>query len=76
MGKMLKWGVPFLGALLFWLQGFEGKLTRSWATENIFHAYAGQTRAPDFSLEDLQGNMVNLADYRGKVVLLNFWTTW
>jgi peroxiredoxin len=32
--------------------------------------------APDFALPDLDGKMVNLADYKGKVVLLNIWATW
>jgi thiol-disulfide isomerase/thioredoxin len=32
--------------------------------------------APAFSLTDLAGNTVNLADYKGKVVLLNFWASW
>lgn len=32
--------------------------------------------APDFTLEDLDGNKVSLKDYRGKIVLLNFWATW
>lgn len=32
--------------------------------------------APDFSLQDLSGNLVSLSDYRGQVVLLNFWATW
>ena len=32
--------------------------------------------APNFSLPDLDGQMVGLADYRGKVVLLNIWATW
>ena len=32
--------------------------------------------APDFELEDLAGDTVRLSDYRGKVVVLNFWATW
>jgi peroxiredoxin len=31
---------------------------------------------PDFSLKDSNGQTVHLADYHGKVVLLNFWATW
>jgi thiol-disulfide isomerase/thioredoxin len=29
-----------------------------------------------FKLKDLNGKMVGLSDYRGKIVFLNFWTTW
>jgi peroxiredoxin len=32
--------------------------------------------APDFTLPDLDGSTHRLSDYRGKVVLLNLWTTW
>jgi peroxiredoxin len=32
--------------------------------------------APDFQLRDLAGNLVSLTQFRGKVVLLNFWATW
>lgn len=32
--------------------------------------------APDFSLKDVNGATVRLSDYRGKIVLLNFWATW
>jgi len=32
--------------------------------------------APDFVLKDLDGNDVRLSDYRGKMVLLYFMTTW
>lgn len=32
--------------------------------------------APSFALSDVDGSVVRLDDYRGKVVLLNFWATW
>lgn len=32
--------------------------------------------APDFKLNDLNGKTVRLSDYRGKSVMINFWTTW
>ncbi len=32
--------------------------------------------APDFTLADLEGRQVRLSDFRGKKVLINFWTTW
>jgi peroxiredoxin len=31
---------------------------------------------PALELEDMTGQMHRLADYRGKVVLVNFWATW
>ena len=31
-------------------------------------------QAPDFSLVDLNGNRVSLSDFRGRPILLNFWT--
>jgi cytochrome c biogenesis protein CcmG/thiol:disulfide interchange protein DsbE len=33
-------------------------------------------KAPDLSLKDIRGRRIRLANYRGKVVLLNFWATW
>jgi thiol-disulfide isomerase/thioredoxin len=32
--------------------------------------------APDFELVDLDGNSVRLSDYRGKIVIIDFWATW
>ncbi len=34
------------------------------------------TPAAEFQLADLQGKVHRLSQYRGKVVLLNFWATW
>ena len=33
-------------------------------------------RAPGFQLKDLQGNDVSLDQYKGKIVMLDFWATW
>ncbi len=32
--------------------------------------------APNFTLSDINGRDVSLSDFRGKVVLLEFWATW
>jgi peroxiredoxin len=32
--------------------------------------------APDFTLPDLDGKLHGLANFRGQVVVLNFWATW
>lgn len=38
------------------------------------HYAAANRRAPDFSLPDLDGRIVRLSDFRGQVVILNFWS--
>jgi peroxiredoxin len=32
--------------------------------------------APSFMLKDVRGNNVGLSDFKGKVVVIDFWTTW
>lgn len=32
--------------------------------------------APDFTVYDTEGNLVNLSDFAGKPVVLNFWASW
>lgn len=41
-------------------------------------AYTARKPVPaaDFELRTLEGKTVRLSDFRGKVVLMNFWTTW
>ena len=38
--------------------------------------YDAPKAAPAFTLPDLDGRKVQLADYKGKVVLLFYWATW
>ena len=41
------------------------------------HSAAGQgVQAPSLTLRSIEGRTVRLSDYRGKVVLINFWATW
>lgn len=32
--------------------------------------------APDFTVTDIQGNEVRLSDFKGKPIVINFWTSW
>ncbi|HID45655.1 MAG TPA: TlpA family protein disulfide reductase [Chromatiaceae bacterium] len=32
--------------------------------------------APAFELKDAEGNLHRLADYKGQVIIVNFWATW
>lgn len=45
-----------------------------------FAVYAGSnttnTAAPAFTGKTAEGRLINLADYKGKVVLLDFWASW
>lgn len=33
-------------------------------------------RAPEFTIQDMNGNTLNLADLRGKPIFINFWASW
>lgn len=39
-------------------------------------AISSNSKAPNFSLPDLSGKIINLSDYKGKTIFLNFFATW
>ncbi len=52
-----------------------------WAAQDTFENMGivkprVERNAPGFSLQDIHGNTVDLRDFRGKPILLNFWATW
>ena len=47
-----------------------------WAQGRGMSPVAGVPPAPTLALPDMDGKSVDLARYRGKVVLVNFWATW
>lgn len=42
----------------------------------ILNVFASEDKAADFTLKDLSGKEFSLSDYKGKVILINFWATW
>jgi peroxiredoxin len=66
---------PFLAAGLVLLSSCSGTQSSN-ASARQTHAAKNLKPAAEFTLKDANGTSVKLSDYRGKVVLLNFWATW
>lgn len=80
-----------IGALTFLLLGvgglyiaFTGGITPSQPAKQVpspapgspaQHPLRGKA-APDFSLKQMNGETFRLSDYRGEIVVVNFWATW
>jgi thiol-disulfide isomerase/thioredoxin len=47
-----------------------------WAQESVIRFVKDPDPAPEFQVKDLDGKEVSIQEYKGKVVLLNFWATW
>jgi peroxiredoxin len=73
--KWLFFSVWFLFVLFSLSYSSEGK------KEDLYHKAGiqpikGNTKVPNFCLNDLKGKKWEVKDLKGKVVLLNFWATW
>jgi len=54
----------------------SGKLDKTLAKQFSVAVLDQAQKAPDFTLSSLKGESISLSDYRGKIVLLNFSTSW
>jgi peroxiredoxin len=66
--RILIYGIVALGLLGLYLAGRR--------TAQKPKLSASGNLAPDFSVTAIDGKTISLADYKGKVVLLDFWATW
>jgi peroxiredoxin len=48
----------------------------AYASMRVDTAAQAPKAAPDFELKDVDGKVHHLSEYKGKVVVLNFWATW
>ena len=72
--------IIFIGAILFLLEHFtETPISiADIQTKKIFNEKKSSVGyfAPSFKLRNIKGNYESLDNYRGEVVVLNFWATW
>jgi thiol-disulfide isomerase/thioredoxin len=74
----VRWIVAAVGALalaLLTLDTSELWFDSAWASGGACPANAKPANL-NFTIKDVQGKNVRLSDYKGKVILLDFWATW
>ena len=57
--------------------GCKGKENKvEFSTKETNKSERSWGNAPDFTLEKIEGGTLTLSDYKGKLIILNFWATW
>lgn len=68
---MWLWAIPIVILILFAIHSLSIK-QKQVETESV--EFVGE--APDFTLSDIDGKRISLSDFKGKVILIDFWATW
>ena len=76
MQKILLIALPLIITLWVGKTISEENTKKDFDIKPITNNSAGDKLAPDFYLFTLEGNLVSLSDYAGKIVILDFWATW
>ncbi|MBA7465960.1 Thiol-disulfide oxidoreductase ResA [subsurface metagenome] len=78
MKKALQKGLIILVLLVIWASGcgVETEIEEIGELEEVIITEKEWGDAPDFTLPDLEGNSLTLSDFKGRVIILNFWATW
>lgn len=66
-------------AIIFWLASavIPPQVSATPLTDRMgLTVFSTAEKAPDLAAPDLSGRILRLSDFRGQVVLLNFWATW
>ncbi len=67
-------------AVIYWYSTQMGNTAAQAApvaqAQNVSQTEKQPPMAPNFTLKNIEGKDVSLADYKGKVVFVNFWATW
>lgn len=68
--KATHWAVLLVVLLL------SARIAAAQAKNGVLLHAEQRKQAPELGLEDTAGKQANLRDYRGKVVVVDFWATW
>jgi peroxiredoxin len=68
--------LTILGVVVLTIALYLGLFETSGSRPKKFECVGEERGAPRFTLLNLKGEKVDSADFRGKVILLNFWATW
>jgi len=69
-------GYHFISILLLFSGLTTGSSVLEAAGRQSLHAVKERPLATEFELKDIDGKVYRMSQYRGKVVIVNFWATW